>query len=186
MSFDFFCATRRYSLISALTVILGLGFITAAMAADKTFQIDGEIVPFKKDGIHDPGHDAIDVYQHPKDALAKFPRSQVGEINWVKALDDGLLIARSNKLGDTDTKAKDLDVIMTKTGVMPFVKFPHRPHTELLTCGNCHPALFPEKANATEIDMKIINSGQSCGVCHGKVSFPPTKDCMRCHSVSKK
>lgn len=176
-------SSSRRAAVSALA-ILTISTSVLVIAAEKTFQIDGAIVPFNKDGIHDPRHEAIGVYQHPKDALTDFPRTSGGVIDWVKALDEKKLVARSDKNGLQTTKAKDLDIVMKATSSMPHVKFPHRQHTELLTCGNCHPDIFIEKTGANDISMNIINSGKSCGVCHGKVAFPPNKDCARCHSVA--
>ena len=165
--------------------ILCLGMLSNASAEVKTFQINGEFVPLNKDGIHDPKNDAINIFQHPKDAMAGFPRDDKGIIDWVKALDRGLLIARADKLGEAQIKTKDLDIILKNTGKMPYVKFPHRQHTEQLGCDSCHPGIFVEKAGANKIVMQDILGGKFCGVCHGKVSFPPAINCTRCHSVKR-
>ena len=73
---------------------------------------------------------------------------------------------------------------MEKTGEMPLVLFPHRPHTEWLDCSNCHDKIFVEKVGANQINMFTILSGQHCGQCHGAVAFPLT-ECNRCHSVPR-
>lgn len=175
--------TSTRHIAAAALVLLATGASVLAIAADKSFQVDGTVVPFKQNGLHDPSHEAITVYQHPSEAMKDFPRTNGGVIDWVKALDQGKLVARSDKNGVQTTRAKELDVIMKNTGTMPNVLFPHRQHTELMTCNNCHPDLFQEKAGTSQINMNIINTGKSCGLCHGKVAFPPTRDCIRCHSV---
>ena len=166
-------------------IILCLGMSSPLMAETKSYQTDGATAPLNKDGIHDPANDAITAFQHPKDALAGFPRDNQGIIDWVKALDKGLLIARPSKFGDGNMQVSNLDIIFKNTGDMPAVKFPHRPHTEQLSCGNCHPTPFAEKAGANKFVMNDIFAGKFCGVCHGKVSFPPTVNCARCHSGGK-
>ena len=78
-----------------------------------------------------------------------------------------------------------MDIIMEKTGEMPLVLFPHRPHTEWLDCNNCHDKIFIKKVDANPINMLAILSGNYCGQCHGAVAFPLT-ECNRCHSVIRR
>lgn len=166
-----------------LSLLLGLGFSAVAQAESKNFQIHGETVPFTEDGIHDPENDAIEVFQHPTTAMNDFPRDTVGVVDWVKTFEEGKLVARSNRLGTEEKETFDLDVIRTNTGDMPNVVFSHAKHSTQMDCKSCHDGLFEEKANTTEIKMADILTGDKCGVCHGKVAFPPTNNCMRCHSV---
>jgi c(7)-type cytochrome triheme protein len=79
-----------------------------------------------------------------------------------------------------------MDIIFTDTGSMPYVRFPHLSHTLWLDCSNCHPSIFVQKKGANNIAMTDILQGRFCGLCHGKVSFPPTLNCTRCHSVPQK
>ncbi len=167
----------------SLTVLLLLGVSITAHAEVKNFQIHGETTPFIEDGIHDPENDAIGIFQHPTTAMKDFPRDTVGVIDWVKALEAGKLVARANRLGTAESEIFDLDIIRTNTGDMPNVKFSHAKHTSQMDCKSCHSGLFEEQANATEISMSDILTGNKCGVCHGKVAFPPTNNCMRCHNV---
>lgn len=79
-------------------------------------------------------------------------------------------------------KVLDLDVIMKSTREMPWVKFPHKAHTEWLACENCHPSLFVRKSGANQVSMDDIMKGHACGQCHDRVAFSIFA-CERCHSV---
>lgn len=181
------------ALALAFSVLLGS---QAGHAADKLepvlkdrgkhFQTEGAVIPVPEDGIHDPSNDAVHVFQQPVDAMSKFPRDSVGLVNWVEAMDKGLIAPRADIWGETEKKTLDLDIIFTQTGKMPNVRFPHLAHTKWLDCSNCHPDIFIEKKGANNIAMQDVLTGKYCGLCHGKVAFPPTKNCMRCHSVLQK
>jgi c(7)-type cytochrome triheme protein len=169
--------------LPCLIIILAMSGSTHAEV--KTFQIDGDTVPVNKDGIHDPENDAIEILQQPVEAMAEFPRDKKGNVDWVKTLEKGLIEPRADMYGEEKLTPKVLDIVLKETSGMPNVLFPHRQHTQWLTCKNCHPAIFKEKQGANDITMETILTGKACGVCHGKVSFPPTKNCYRCHSVTK-
>ena len=102
---------------------------------------------------------------------------------WVQALDSGAINPRTNIQPETQVRLRDQDIIISKFGSMPAVKFPHRQHTLWLDCSNCHEHLFKSKAGANAFSMQAILDGEQCGLCHGAVSFPLT-ECNRCHSVS--
>ena len=154
----------------------------------KHFQITGEVVPIAEDGIHDPSNiSALFGLQHPQEAMQHFPRDSAGLIDWVQALQKGHIAPRSDLHGTgEDLKPIELDIIFDDTGSMPKVLFPHKQHTQWLACKNCHPDIFIEKKGANKIQMNDVLTGKYCGVCHGKIAFAPTKNCMRCHSVPKK
>lgn len=155
-------------------------------AGGKHFQLNpGDVVPVSEDGIHDETNDAVRVLQDPYDAMKDFPRDNSGVIDWVKVLDEGLIAPRKGLYGDEEMHAVDFDVIFKNTGSMPHVRFPHRQHTEWLTCKNCHPKIFLPQKGGNPVTMSGIMQGKYCGVCHGKVAFPPTKNCGRCHSESR-
>jgi c(7)-type cytochrome triheme protein len=147
----------------------------------------GERVPLAKDGLHDPANPSIKLLQEPAEALSQFPPDVVGSgVLWVKALEQGLITPRANILPDTKVNKLDLDVILTRTGEMPMVRFPHRQHTEWLDCSNCHDNLFAAKKGGTNgLNMFAVLQGEYCGLCHGAVAFPLT-ECRRCHSVYRK
>ena len=130
------------------------------------------------DGLHDRGTEAVRLLQSPSAAFRKFPRANSGNlVDWVAAMDQGHIRPRGGKR----LEVLDRDVLMVDTKNMPYVIFPHRPHTEQLVCRNCHDWLFKKQAGTTEITMRSIARGRSCGLCHGKVAFPAT-ECFRCHS----
>ena len=150
------------------------------------FQLTGDIVNVEDDGIHDPTNVTVKYLQEPYDAMATFPRDNMGIIDWVKTLEEGLIDPRKSLDGKGEMFTADFDIIFEKTASMPYVRFPHKPHTEWLTCANCHPAIFIPQKGANPINMAEIIQGKYCGVCHGKVAFPPTMNCGRCHSVPNK
>lgn len=175
--------------------VLGLGLIalmvTAPALANEAlwsrglhFQTEGEVTPLAEDGIHDPANAAVArVLQEPVEAMQDFPRDEKGIIDWVKVLEDGKISPRGSLKGDEEMYVADFDIIFRNTGSMPNVRFPHKAHTEWLTCANCHPAIFLPQKGGNPVNMAAIIEGNYCGVCHGKVAFPPTKNCGRCHSV---
>lgn len=174
--------------VSVLTV-LNSTFLSAQdflWSRGRHFQTEGEVVPLAEDGIHDPTNQAVvKVLQEPAEAMADFPRDDKGIVNWVTALQDGLVDPRKSVSGSDEMYPTDFDIIFKNTGSMPNVRFPHKPHTEWLTCANCHPAIFLPQKGGNPITMSQIIEGKYCGVCHGKVAFPPTMNCGRCHSVPR-
>jgi c(7)-type cytochrome triheme protein len=75
---------------------------------------------------------------------------------------------------------RDVDVLITSRGWMTDVLFSHRKHAAWNGCEVCHPDIFPSRPGAVRYSMVEINSGESCGACHGKVAFS-IGDCERCH-----
>lgn len=61
--------------------------------------------------------------------------------------------------------------------------FPHWVHRMNYTCYACHETPFKMQKGANEVTMDMIQSGQSCGVCHdGKTAFESSlTTCNRCH-----
>lgn len=144
--------------------------------------------PPPEDGIHDAANDGTHVLQPPIIAYDGLPTTEFGNyVDWVKALDDGLLKPRYDRFDPTvEPLVMDLDIVREVKASMPDVVFPHKPHTKWLHCSNCHPKIFIPQRNANVISMSAILLGQKCGVCHGKVSFPiTTKSCTKCHSKPK-
>lgn len=180
-----------------LTLICSLLFCDGiAHAADKLepvlkdrgrhFQTEGEVIPVPEDGIHDPSNTAVGLFQAPYEAMAEFPRDNAGIVDWIQAIKQGLIEPRADIDGLSTKQTLDLDIIFTDTASMPYVRFPHSSHTLWLACSNCHPAIFIEKKGANNIAMTDVFQGRFCGLCHGKVAFPPTLNCTRCHSVPRK
>lgn len=136
----------------------------------------------RNDGIHDTQVNSIAMLQDPTKALADFPRDRRDQVDWVAALDQGLIEPRADLLGETQMQTMDLDILMKNTQYMPWVKFPHLQHTKWLACSNCHPDIFIPKQDANSISMNKVLRGEYCGVCHDKVAFA-LFICERCHSV---
>lgn len=136
-----------------------------------------------EDELHDPQNPSLYLLQDPNDALTRLPADTAGnQVDWIRALDDGYIRPRSGLKKNIPVRILDSDILLNKTGSIPRVRFPHKPHTQLLDCQNCHEKIFKSKAGATQISMGQILEGEFCGVCHGAVAFPLT-ECNRCHSV---
>ncbi|MDH5327432.1 MAG: hypothetical protein OEZ68_01270 [Gammaproteobacteria bacterium] len=136
----------------------------------------------RNDGIHDHYNNALVTLQDPTRAMANFPRDRRHQVDWVAALEMGLIEPRADLKGERNMLTMDMDIIMKNTQYMPWVKFPHRQHTEWLACENCHPAIFLPREHANSISMNKVLRGKFCGVCHDKVAFA-IFICERCHSV---
>lgn len=136
----------------------------------------------KEDGIHDPENPAIESLQDPSESLAQFPADRRGMVDWVEALDQGVIQPRQSLKGKEDMLVMDMDIIFKDTGQMPYVRFPHLAHTKWLDCSNCHPAIFIPQKGANNPSMDGILAGRHCGRCHDKVAFALWV-CERCHSV---
>ena len=150
---------------------------------DKRVYIDHpNLVSIEDDGLHDPNNDAVKTLQNPVVAMKDFPFDRRGGVNWVKAIDQGVVTPRTSLKGDQEMNMMDMDIYLKNTGEMPWVRFPHLAHTRWLDCSNCHPAIFIPQKGANKIGMDAIISGQYCGRCHDKVAFP-LWTCERCHSV---
>ncbi len=121
-----------------------------------------------------------------EDSLKGLPKDVFGNgVNWVKAREEGDIRPWSSLKSKGRMKVLDKDVIIPVTKFTPHppdVVFPHKAHTEELDCASCHPKPFKNKKGGNPgMNMMKIISGQYCGVCHGRVSFP-LEDCFRCHS----
>lgn len=139
-----------------------------------------------KDGIHNPENLGTDMLQTPKSAFKALPKAKSGNrVDWVKALDNGEIVPRYDRLDpDVLPVILDLNIVREVKGSMPNVVYPHKQHTEWLDCSNCHPAIFIPQKGANQISMAAILLGKKCGVCHGKVAFP-VSECRKCHSQKK-
>lgn len=193
MNFTPRSAIRTVFLLAALVIAAAAGMSVACAQQQEPrwkriyhhFQLHADAAPVAEDGIHDPNGEAIDVLQAPVDAMAGFPRDSAGIIDWVTTLNRGLIEPRQSRTGEHEMFTVDFDILFTNTQSMPWVRFPHFQHTQWLTCANCHPVPFIPKKGANPITMSAIIQGDFCGRCHGRVAFPPTMNCGRCHSVTQ-
>ena len=142
--------------------------------------------PLQNDGVHDPENEALAYLQQPAEALSLLPPAEPGgnEVNWVAALEQGVINPRTRIDATTSVRVRDQDIVMPDTAGMPAVVFPHKAHTEWLDCSNCHDKIFIAETGANDFGMLDILEGNYCGQCHGAVAFPLTQ-CLRCHSKSR-
>lgn len=119
-----------------------------------------------------------------------FPRTFYGNrIDWVAAEAEGRMKPKYSLRGDTpptETDFKRRLELKAEWSFIPPAYFPHEPHTAILDCANCHPAIFNIEKNTTpDFRMDFILQRRFCGVCHLDVAFP-LDDCNRCHpGISK-
>ncbi len=121
-------------------------------------------------------------WDEAKEAL---PKDAAGDVDWVQAIKAGAVAPRPGLDPKAPEQAAlDLDVDLASSRSKLFsVTYPHSSHTQWLTCGNCHPAIFPlsRRVEPTVVNMANIQAGQYCGSCHGRVAFPVEQECARCH-----
>ncbi|MCB1849751.1 MAG: hypothetical protein KDI83_03025 [Gammaproteobacteria bacterium] len=136
-----------------------------------------------KSEVYDRSNPSYPLLQSPREALTGFPLDSLGRINWVAVLERGLIAPRAEKRTRGSMRVWDREILMKNTRDMPWVRFPHRQHTEWLACSNCHPDPFVEKAGTNQVNMEEIFRGNYCGKCHDRVAFSVFL-CERCHSVT--
>lgn len=166
-------------------------WILAALVLAAHAVLAAEVVrrwaPLAADGIHDVKNQALKLLQEPGTALSRLPSDRSGagnQVDWVAALNEGLINPRTNIFPESKVRVLDLDILLNLRGSTPIVRFPHRQHTQWLDCSNCHDHLFTPKAGSNKLSMERILQGEQCGVCHGAVSFPLTV-CGRCHNTPR-
>jgi len=137
----------------------------------------------RPNGFVDPDGPGNAHLQSADEALRGLPRDADGRVDWVRALRDGHITPRADVRGEHDRTVLDKDVLLKNTRAMPWVRFPHRAHTEWLDCSNCHPDPFPAGQAPFTTRMESIFRGQACGKCHDRVAFVTHRNCYRCHSV---
>jgi len=122
-----------------------------------------------------------------QEATQLLPKDSVGHVDWGRALKEGTIAPRPSRDPKAPEQAPlDLNIELASSANKLYrVTFSHSAHTGWLTCGNCHPAIFPmRQAKPTVVTMAKIQAGQYCGVCHGPVAFGVDSGCARCHAKS--
>jgi c(7)-type cytochrome triheme protein len=115
---------------------------------------------------------------------ALLPRDAGGAVDWSQAMEAGVIKPRPGVDRAAPTQAVfDLDVKVTGRHSFFGATFHHASHTRWLACGSCHPALFPLAAGTPRptVTMTAIRDGQTCGMCHGRVTFGVDTRCTACH-----
>ena len=165
---------NRYSIIVWAVILLVLA--SAGLAA-------GKWKPLKKDGLHDPSNPAINVLQEPADALSLLQADTAGNmVDWARSLEYGFIEPRGSLREAYEPEVLETTVLMRNTMPLRYVRFPHKTHTQWMSCETCHDAIFVAEEGANPINMGKILNGEYCGICHGAVSFPLT-ECDRCHNT---
>lgn len=189
---SWFSAYRAVGLVALVLLLVGAPWAAAEqwLQDDKAQlplgQSEKNWVPLAKDKVHDPRGPSIKELQEPGAGLSQLPAHPSGNrVLWAKALDRGAISPRRS-ITPTETKMQvlDMDVLLNLNGSFPAVRFPHKIHTQWLSCDNCHEQLFKSRIGANKINMYRILQGEQCGLCHGAVAFPLT-ECTLCHSVNR-
>ena len=116
----------RYRIILLFTFLLAVA--SAGIAADKW-------KPLKKDGIHDPANPAIKVLQEPADALSVLQVDTAGNmVDWARSLEYGFIKPRGSIDGKYEAEVLESTVLMTNTRPLRYVRFPHKTHTQWMSC----------------------------------------------------
>ena len=115
--------------------------------------------------------------------LELLPKDATGRTDWVGALNAALITPKPGlDAKDEEQPVLDLDVELVPKDAPEFkAVYPHKIHTALLACGNCHTGIFQMEKGADPITMGKIFAGEYCGRCHGKIAFDPITACPRCH-----
>jgi c(7)-type cytochrome triheme protein len=113
----------------------------------------------------------------------QLPKDANGATDWVASLSQGLISPVDSIGADAEgAPVLELDVELVPKEVPDFkATFPHKAHTQVLACSNCHPEIFQMERGADPISMEKIFGGEYCGRCHGKVAFDLITGCPRCH-----
>ncbi len=120
----------------------------------------------------------------PDIVRAMMPRDHAGNIDWAAALRRGVIRPRpapGTRPGEGETGFRFAYEFYLRGPDTTFdAYFPHSTHTEWLACQHCHGRIV--RYQGTQMTMKdILEDGRYCGECHGKVAFPVTTGCERCH-----
>ncbi|MFQ5914320.1 MAG: cytochrome c3 family protein [Nitrospinota bacterium] len=122
------------------------------------------------------------------EAAKLLPKDQAGRVDWIEALKAKAIAPRPGLDPNAPEQAVlELDVELASSPAKLYAAtFSHGAHTRWLTCGNCHPSIFPlgRGAEPAVVTLAKIQAGQFCGVCHGKVAFGVEGNCARCHTAA--
>jgi len=178
-------------------LVAAIGLLAACSLTERAKSVVFEPTPPPKQVVHTPRRAPyqppapppkfVPLEERPRidwpAELAKLPQTDVGATDWVRALDAGLIKPKPG-LDDAaeDEPVLDLNVELVPKDMPDFkATYPHKIHTELLACANCHTGIFQMQAGADPITMEKILGGEYCGRCHGSVAFDPATACPRCH-----
>ena len=117
------------------------------------------------------------------DVVRLLPKDQVGNPDWVRALEEKVVAPRPGIAPQAEEQeVLPLDVELASKSDPAFkVIFSHQKHGQWLACTNCHTKLFEKKAGGTPMAAGDIHGDRHCGACHGKVAFSIVSGCQLCH-----
>jgi c(7)-type cytochrome triheme protein len=122
------------------------------------------------------------------DRLAGLPPMPGGNgVDWVQALEKKIIKPQTflREKIDPIEYEKIIEIETAWAGISPVI-FKHAVHGQWLDCSNCHPEIFSiEEDETAGLAMEYILKYEFCGVCHGKVAFPPKDNCKKCHPKMK-
>ena len=127
----------------------------------------------------------IESVRDPDSVVALLPKDRAGNIDWVAALRQGIIAPRQALPGEPSPLPAPagfqfaFDFVYQGPDTTFDAYFPHSVHTEFVACQQCHPRIF--RYRNAPITMGEIFQGKYCAECHGKVSYPITTACERCH-----
>lgn len=127
----------------------------------------------------------IEAFLDPDTVIALLPRDHAGNIDWMGALQEGIISPRATAPGEEpdypnpDPFEFKYDFFLEGPDTLLNAFFPHSAHTQWVDCQQCHARIFPYRN--TPVTMGEIFQGKYCGECHGKVAFPVLTACERCH-----
>lgn len=113
-----------------------------------------------------------------EEASAMLPQDDMGAVDWVAALEQGLIKPRPGPTKIATAPEFNLDFFLPGPDTAFDAYFPHSTHTAILECKNCHTTIFRYRNN--NITMTDLYEGKYCATCHGKVAFG-LEACSRCH-----
>ncbi len=120
----------------------------------------------------------------PDSAVKLLPKDRAGNIDWAAAERRGIIRPRAALPGRAAPDSGDFrfeyDFYLRNADTTYDVAFAHSTHTRWLSCGSCHPRLFPYRG--TTVTMDDLGTGAYCAACHDKVAFPVESGCERCHT----
>jgi len=149
-----------------------------AKAARNAAAAGTALVPLAEEG-EPPAIEAVKSWEQAEEML---PKDDMDQVDWVEALEQGIIRPRAAIGGRRRGLAADFKFDFFLPGPDPSFDafFPHSVHTEWLSCESCHPKIF--RVRGTEITMDEVFAGNYCGKCHGTVAFG-LDACTRCHTA---
>jgi c(7)-type cytochrome triheme protein len=120
----------------------------------------------------------IELTESPDTMLSMLPRAAAGDVDWVEAIQEGVIDPRRSPPGEEETDPGfGFDFYFGEMETF----FPHSSHVAWVECTSCHPAIY--RSRDIKTSMAEIGAGESCGECHGTVAFS-VNVCERCHPAA--